>query len=148
MNRKTLIWIISIVLAFIAGFIIYSFMDNGEERLGLNETTQNLVEISEENDIGEVTDECIDEWNEYNEYVGQKIEEASNNLLEDDTHYLLKDANGYIEVYYLGEDNKEYLYKKTNISTDYLTEEDLDDLKVGIEVVGAEALNKMLEDFE
>ena len=91
------------------------------------------------------TDECLEEWNDYNEYMSHRVEEASNNVTEQDTHYLLKDVYGYIEVYYLDENNKEYLYKKTDISTDYLTEEDRDDLQVGIEVVGIEELNKMLE---
>ena len=48
----------------------------------------------------------------------------------------------------MDENNNEYLYKKTDISTDYLSEEDINDLKVGIEVVGLEELNKMLEDFD
>ena len=147
MNKKVLIWIVSIFLAIAVGFIIYKIVDNREEKLGLNETTENLVQISEITE-GEVTDECIDEWDDYNKYISDRIEEASNNLTEDDTHYLLRDVYGYIEVYYLDENNQEYLYKKTTISTDYLSQEDIDDLKIGIEVVGAEAMNKMLEDFE
>ena len=147
MNKKVLIWIVSIFLAIAVGFIIYKIVDNREEKLGLNETTENLVQISEITE-GEVTDGCIDEWDDYNKYISDRIEEASNNLTEDDTHYLLRDVYGYIEVYYLDENNQEYLYKKTTISTDYLSQEDIDDLKIGIEVVGAEAMNKMLEDFE
>ena len=150
MNKKIFIWGIIIVLAIIIGFITYKIVSKQQEEIGLNETTQNIVEISElaEQNEDAVTDECLNEWDDYNEYIGEKVEEASNNLIEQDTHYLLKDVYGYIEVYYLDENNNEYLYKKTDISTDYLSQEDKDDLKLGIEVVGIEALNKMLEDFE
>ena len=151
MNKKVLIWLTIVVFAIIAGFIIYKIVNKNEEKAELNENTKNMVEISAE-DLNEsedaVTDECLDEWDDYNEYMSKRVEEASNNIAEESTHYLLKDVYGYIEVYYLDENNNEYLYKKTDISTEYLSEEDIDDLQVGIEVEGIEALNKMLEDFE
>ncbi len=151
MNKKVLIWLTIVVFAIIAGFIIYKIVNKNEEKAELNENTKNMVEISAE-DSNEsedaVTDECLDEWDDYNEYMSKRVEEASNNIAEESTHYLLKDVYGYIEVYYLDENNNEYLYKKTDISTEYLSEEDIDDLQVGIEVEGIEALNKMLEDFE
>ena len=150
MNRNITMWTITIIVAIIIGFITYRIINRPEEQIGQNETTKNIVEISETSEIhGEaVTDECLDEWDDYNEYMSNRVEEANNNIAEESTHYLLKDVYGHIEVYYLDEDNNEYLYKKTDISTEYLSEEDLDDLQVGIEVVGIEALNKMLEDFE
>ena len=149
MNKKVLIWSI-IILTIISGIIVYRLLNKKQKEYGINENTQNILEISEisEQNEEEVTDECLDEWDDYNEYISERVEEASNNISEKDTHYLLKDVYGYIEVYYLDENNKEYLYKKTDISTDYLSEEDIDDLQIGIEVVGIEALNKMLEDFE
>ena len=147
MSKNYLIFTISIVLSIIVGIIVYNIVNKEDKNIGLNETSQNLVKISEVNEDA-VTDECIDEWDDYNEYMSHRVEEASNNITEQDTHYLLKDIYGYIEIYYLDENNDEYLYKKTDISTDYLSQEDKEDLKVGIEVVGIEALNKMLEDFE
>ena len=146
MNKKIILFTITMFILLIVGTIFYKRVTKKEDIVRLNETTQNVLEISSQEEA--VTDECLDEWDDYNEYMSQRIEEASNNVTEKDTHYLLKDVYGYIEVYYLDENNKEYLYKKTDISTDYLTEEDKDDLQVGIEVVGIEELNKMLEDFE
>ena len=149
MNKKVLVWSI-IILTIISGIIVFRLLNKKQKEFGINENTQNVLEISEISEQNEeaVTDECLDEWDDYNEYISERVEEASNNISEKDTHYLLKDVYGYIEVYYLDENNKEYLYKKTDISTDYLSEEDIDDLQIGIEVVGIEALNKMLEDFE
>ena len=148
--KKILIIATGIFLAIIIFLEIYELINNQNKEIALNEIQENSIEISSkvigENDA--VTDECLDEWEDYNRYIGEKIEEASNNLIEDDTHYLLKDVLGYIEVYYVGENNEQFLYKKTTIPTAYLSQEDIADLKVGIEVVGAEALNKMLEDFE
>ena len=150
MNRKMIVWVIIILFSIAIGVITYRIVRKPRDNISLNETTKNVVQISEieESKENEVTDECINEWNDYGEYISERVEETNNNLSEQDTHYLLKDVYGYIEIYYLDENNNEYLYKKTDISTDYLSEEDINDLKVGIEVVGTEALNKMLEDFE
>ena len=145
MDKKIVIWIICIILILFVVLTIY-ILKNIKE-VNIEDNINNNLELSED-EMEQVTDECLDEWEDYNKYIGEKIEEASNNLTEDDTHYLIKDVWGYIEVYYLDENNNEYLYKKTTIPTDYLSQEDIEDLKIGIEVVGAEAMNKILEDFE
>ena len=147
MVKKALTWAIIISIVLVTFFLIFRIMKKETKSEIGKENETNTVDISE-NSEGEVTDSCLDEWDAYNQYIGEKIEEASNSLVVDDTHYLLKDVWGYIEVYYLDDEHNEYLYKKTSIATDYLSQEDIDDLKIGIEVVGAEAMNKMLEDFE
>ena len=146
MKKKVAIWSLIRIFTIYIGFMIINILKTKENTAELNvdETTQNLVKVSKEN----VMDDCINEWEDYNDYIEEKIEEASNNLIKDDTHYMIKDESGYIVVYYLDDNNEEFLYKKTNISTEYLSPEDLDDLEIGIEVVGIEALNKVLEDFE
>ena len=149
MNKKYLMWIISILVISFTLFIVYRIVNSREETniSELKENSVNISEISNEQE-GEVTDECVNEWADYEQYLGEKIEEASSNLSSNDTHYILKDVDGYIQVFYLDQDGQEVLYKKTSIATDYLSQEDIDDLEIGIEVVGSEALNKMLEDFE
>ena len=144
MKKKNLYWIIG---AFVLIFIMYCIIDLNIKSPDEEAKLEDDVSISESYDK-EVTDGCIEEWEDYEKYIGEKIEEASNRYIKDDTHYLLKDVWGYIEVYYLDEEDNEYLYKKTSIATDYLSKEDIDDLKIGIEVVGTEALNSMLENFE
>jgi len=150
MERKSLIWIVGTVITItIILLVIFRLLDRKNNEKISNEN-QNFVNISsvDAEEQGEVTDSCIDEWEDYNKYLGEKVEEASNNLSSQDTHYIIKNVEGYINVYSVDENNEEILYKKTDISTDYLSEEDVDDLEIGIEVVGTEALNKMLEDFE
>lgn len=146
MNKKIWISIISFIIIICLFILIWNLVYNKEEKsedLVNNILEENEIEISEK-----VTDECIDEWKDYNMALTQEIEEASNNVVEENRHYLIKDVQGYIYVYYLDENNDEILYKKTTIATDYLSPEDIDDLEIGIEVVGIEELNKILEDFE
>ena len=150
MERKSLIWIVGTVITItIILLVIFRLLDRKNNEKISNEN-QNFVNISsvDTEEQGEVTDSCLDEWEDYNKYLGEKVEEASNNLSSQDTHYIIKNVEGYINVFSVDENNEEILYKKTDISTDYLSEEDVDDLEIGIEVVGTEALNKMLEDFE
>lgn len=63
-------------------------------------------------------------------------------------HYILRESDGYISISCVN-DIGEYIFKGlTDISVQYLTEEDLKGLEKGIEIVGKENLNKFLEDFE
>lgn len=128
------------IIAIVIGIRIFNVTETNES------SPSNFTEIAQKEE--KVTDSCIDEWEEYSKYVSDKIEEASNMIIEDDTKYVLRKVNGYIDVYYIADDSKEYLYKKTNIPTEYLSKEDIENLENGIEVVGSEEMNKILEDFE
>lgn len=154
MNRKVIISIVSLIVAVILFCIIWKIVENNEKYVQNTDTIKenNTLSLNEYGNIinisSEVTDECTAEWEEYNSEIQKKFEEVNSDLGENNTHYLLKNENGYIYVYYLDEKNVEYLYKRTTISVDYLSPEDVDDLDIGIEVVGSEELNKILEDFE
>ena len=65
-----------------------------------------------------------------------------------DQHFLLKDEDGYIKIYKLDENNNAKLLNTTEISTEYLSAEDLEKIKNGITVYTEKELNKTLEDFE
>lgn len=63
-------------------------------------------------------------------------------------HYVIKEHNGVIGIYTEnGEDIQEW-QEDTEISTQYLPEEDLEQLKVGIKIVGKNNLYSFLEDYE
>lgn len=63
-------------------------------------------------------------------------------------HYILRESDGYISIS-CKNNIGEYIFKgRTDILTQYLPQEDLIRLEKGIEVVGREELNKILEDFE
>lgn len=63
-------------------------------------------------------------------------------------HYLIKENNGYVAIYYLDEQGNETLKETTSIVMNYLPETDVERLKQGIHVVGDEQLNATLEDYE
>lgn len=63
-------------------------------------------------------------------------------------HFLVKLDDNIVDVYKM-DNNKEYnLYKDTDISSEYLSETDVNLLKEGIYVYGISKLNKILEDYE
>lgn len=63
-------------------------------------------------------------------------------------HYLLKEEDRYIVIYKLDENGNAEFFNTTEISTEYLAEEDLEQIRNGIKVYTDKELNKTLEDFE
>ncbi len=65
-----------------------------------------------------------------------------------DEHYKLRLENDEIIVYKINENGEEKEYKKTNITKEYLTDEDILKLSNGIIVYGKENLNDAIEDYK
>ena len=65
-----------------------------------------------------------------------------------DNHYVLKLGKENIEIYKMIEAEDFELVRETNISKEYLTNEDVEKLEEGIFVFGISDLNSALEDFE
>ena len=63
-------------------------------------------------------------------------------------HYILKSEEGRVNIYTIDGKGNENLKERTQISTDYLPEEDLEKLKAGVNLFGKENLNAAIEDFE
>ncbi|MCI9064139.1 MAG: hypothetical protein HFJ17_06015 [Clostridia bacterium] len=146
MNKKIIISIVIVFIVMVLGFGIWNlkFRNNSVTENDNQNNLTNNVDISKEY----IIDDCVNEWSDYAKYIQDNVELANNNIYDENTRYLVKDINGYIYVYYIDNENNEILYKKTEISTEYLSIGDLDDLEIGIEVVGSKQLNQLLEDFE
>lgn len=145
MNKNITILISVIFAIAIIGIAIWKINSNNNSTTGYNENEiTNSVNLSAEL----ITDDCINEWADYASVVENEIKDANANLEDEHTRYLIKNVDGYIYVYYLDDENNETLYKTTEISTEYLSVEDLDDLEIGIEVQGSKSLNELLENFE
>lgn len=140
MDKKMWVSIISLCIAILLFLSIWIFYEKNNDLNSNNQKNEvkNLINIS--------NNEIDKSKNVVNNNLSEN-KEVNNNFVEEEKHYLLKNENGYIYIYYL-ENNNMYLYKKTNISVNYLSESDIDDLNIGIEVIGLEELNGMLEDFE
>ena len=64
-------------------------------------------------------------------------------------HFKLKVEEGKIFIYQINKEGDEWIYEKTNISSEYLTQTDLISIENGgLDVYGKEELNKLIEDFE
>ena len=138
----------STILIIIILSISFIILKMSSSNTNINNTNLNIINNQVDISDSKVTDECINEWSDYAQTVENEITTASTNLVDENTHYIIKNVNGFINIYYLNENDEEILYKKTAISTEYLPAQDLDDLDIGIEVIGAENLNKLLEDYE
>jgi len=73
-------------------------------------------------------------YKEYNEYC--------------DEHYMIREKDGKICIYTVNQEGVETLKEETEISIMYLPEQDLIDLKSGINIVGKTNLYAFLEDYE
>lgn len=67
---------------------------------------------------------------------------------ECEEHYLVKELEGKIGIYRIEGSGDIQLLEKTEISTQYLAESDIENLKEGVTLVGKEALNAYIENFE
>lgn len=65
-----------------------------------------------------------------------------------DEHYVVKEHNGVIGIYTENNDGTQEWKEDTQILTQYLPDEDMQTLKIGVKVVGKKNLNEFLEDYE
>lgn len=87
------------------------------------------------------------DWN-VEEFSSSGVVLAKNedNICND--HYVIKLNDGNVDVYHLEQNGEESLYKSTNIMNEYLTQDDINNLKTGIYVYGKGNINSVIEDFE
>ena len=104
------------------------------EEAQVNMTEEELKEKFTDWEIQRFTPNEIVLYKEVNEFCNE--------------HFLLKEEDGYITIYKLDKNNKAEFLQTTEISTDYLAEEDLSKIRNGIKVYTERELNKTLEDFE
>ena len=91
--------------------------------------------------------EYYNDWN-LDEFTANEIKLSRKTPGICGEHYILRESDGFISIS-CKNDSGEYIFKGlTDISVQYLPEEDLKKLEKGIEVVGRENLNKFLEDYE
>lgn len=63
-------------------------------------------------------------------------------------HYLVGESEGIINIYKINEKGETELYETTNVSLEYLPKDEQEKLEEGIEVIGEEELNQILENLE
>lgn len=117
------------------------------EKCGHTVVTKEIVPREIVNLDVEKVKEYFKDWN-VDEFSSDEIKISRTNKGICSEHYVLRESDGFISIN-VKNDIGEYIYKgKTDISVQYLPEEDLKKFEQGIEVVGRDSLNKFLEDFE
>ena len=144
MWKKVLISVILIMIIIIGMRAFYTNNQSKKNESDVENFVNNVEEISSEY----VTDECLNEWRDYSLTIQDELKEASQNLNDENRTYIVKAEDNYIKIYYLNNNNEEILYRVTDIAVQYLGENDVEELKQGIRVVGLQKLNQLIEDFE
>lgn len=102
-------------------------------------------------DIINLNEEKVQEyfkgWN-IDRFSSDKIEISQENSGICNEHYIIGELDGYISISVKNDIGESIFKGLTDISTQYLPEDDLKNLEYGIEIVGRDNLNKFLEDFE
>lgn len=106
------------------------------------ELPQELVNLTEEELEAYYKDWEIEEFSPSKIILTKEI----NSLC--DEHFIIKLGEKYVQVFHLEPDGNLVVYETTDISREYLPEEDIKKLEEGIYVFGEGMLNSVLEDFE
>lgn len=106
----------------------------------------------------EIPEELVNKTKEelQKKYEGWNIEKFSDTqiiLIKDEAgvcgeHYIVRENDGKITIYEVLQNGAEKEYEVTDISIEYLTDTDKENMKKGIEVNGKQNLNQLIEDFE
>ena len=106
------------------------------------ELPQELINLTEEELEAYYKDWEIEEFSPSKIILAKEI----NSLC--DEHFIIKLGEKYVQVFHLEPDGNLVVYETTDISREYLPEEDIKKLEEGIYVFGEGKLNSVLEDFE
>lgn len=121
---------------------IRNFQKCGHTITQKEEVPREIVNLSEEK-----VKEFFEGWN-IDKFSNNEIIISKNEKGICDEHYILRESDGYISIS-TKNDIGEYIFKGlTNIPVQYLPEDDVNKLEIGIEIVGRDNLNRFLEDFE
>ena len=101
-----------------------------------------LINLTEEE-----VEQYYDDW-EVEEFSSKRVVLVKDIASLCDEHYIIKLGNEFIEIYHLEPNGEMTLYKTTDISKEYLTQNDIKTLQNGYYVFGEGKLNSVLEDFE
>lgn len=108
----------------------------------VEEIPENLVNKTEQDIKTEFSDWNVEEFSPTQITLYKSV---SGNCGE---HYFVQEHNGVIGIYTIDEYGVKTLKEDTEISTQYLPEEDMNKLKAGVEIIGHTKLIEFLEDYE
>ena len=116
---------------------------------GCNHTTKRKENVTEKmvNKTKEEIEDMYFDW-ELIGFKSNEIELYKEFDGECDEHYIVKEDDGIITIFKTDENGNERIVERTEISTNYLPEQDVEVIKNGVSIYGRENLNAYLENFE
>lgn len=111
-----------------------------------------IIEISKaDEDMINLTKEELEA--KYNNYQIEEFSTKQVNIYTKNSgicpeHYVVAEAEGIVNIYKKTENGENEFYEATNISLEYLPKEEQEKLKSGVEAIGRENLNQILENLE
>ena len=106
-----------------------------------------MIDVSKVNLTEEEFKEKYKNW-KLDKFSSEEIELSKEEEKFCGQHYKIKLEDDIIVIYRVDEDEKEIEYQRTDITTEYLTNEDILKLSTGIIVYGKENLTATIEDYE
>ena len=119
----TMISIIVVITAIMVGSNIYKENETAKQ----NQINQEQTQIAQTNVTEEILDDCTDEWESNNNQEKETLQVNSN--YEKEEKYILREKDDKIIAYKIDENGEEIEYLATDISTDYLAEDDKQNLQ-------------------
>ncbi len=130
-------------VSFNSSFALKKYYDIcGHEEINYAELPTELVNLTKKE-----IEELYSEW-EVEEFSSNSIMLSQENNSICNGHYVLKLDDDTVDVYHINSNGEEELYQVTGIYMDYLTSEDIANLKDGIYIYGKENISSVIEDFE
>ncbi len=130
-------------VAYNASFALKKYYDKcGHFKFNYSELPIEIVNLSKSELQNMYPDWKIEEFTSNNIVLSKKIKD----YCED--HYVLKLDNENVDVFHIANNEELEFFKSTDISTEYLTSDDINNLQKGIYVYGISNLNSAIEDFE
>ena len=112
-----------VITAIMVGSNIYKENETAKQ----NQINQEQTQIAQTNVTEEILDDCTDEWESNNNQEKETLQVNSN--YEKEEKYVLREKDDKIIAYKIDENGEEVEYLATDISTDYLAEDDKQNLQ-------------------
>lgn len=118
------------------------FSQCGHFNFSYTELPLEIINLKKEEVERVYNDWKVEEFSEKEIIISKEFDELC------DEHFIIKLDNGFVKIYNKIDENNIKLYKETEIAKEYLTQDDIQKLEIGILVYGRGQLNSIIEDFE
>ena len=119
-----------------------TYNECGHTKVEFVEVPQEFVNLTEEELKQKYPEWNVEKFTDTDIILNKEVEGNCNE------HYIVKDVNGIVTVFYVLENGTEEEYQVTDIATEYLTDTDKIEMEKGIKVNGKQNLNQLIEDYE